>query len=136
MKFRLLAGGHSVILKQAVNPGDKVEYYTYHKDDVFESATDLELLNAPPATNLRKKFERVPDNTPVTPMTVRPTNSAPPYPLDSASSPQFNDALENMTIAELKQYAAEEEIDLGKASKKEEVIEVIRKAADALSKAR
>lgn len=41
-----------------------------------------------------------------------------------------NDGLDEMTVAKLRQFASDQQIDLGNATKKDEIISILRAAAD------
>lgn len=76
---------------------------TYNKGDVVDSKTNLLRLNA---DGLDPKFRRVEEDGNVA---------------------VANDGLDEMTVDDLKAFAAEEEIDLGKATRKEDIVSAIRK---------
>lgn len=80
---------------------------TFYSGDIFESEVDLSRLN----TGNARKFELLPG-------------------YDTSSLPkreqEADDGLEKMTIPALKKMAEAEEIDLGDAQNKTEIINVIR----------
>lgn len=50
--------------------------------------------------------------------------------IDQDYPSETNDSLETLTVPELKKFAQNENIDLGNASKKDEIIRAIREALD------
>lgn len=120
MKFRVLAGKHSERGR------------IWMRGQVIETTTDLaSRFNG--ATVVRQKFERVPDGTP----------ADPGVPVDQFTDPEFNKSspsesetrgvdlmatYESMSVEELRQVASQEEIELGKAKTKPEILNVLRSA--------
>lgn len=98
MWFKLLNGLH-----------DQGDGKVYRRGDVVNSKQDLEKRFGP------AKFQRVADPAQV--KEEEPVASAPV---------SVQDEFSDMTVAELKQFAASEEIDLGSASRKDEILAVIR----------
>lgn len=113
MKFRILRGKHN---QGERHPDGRPVIYA--RNDVVESETDLCKLNAGMAT---KKFERVDDSTPLT----NPDAAGKSVPSPETVDPN-EDTFNEMTVAELRQFAEQEEIDLGKARTKDEIIAVLR----------
>lgn len=104
MRFEIIAGRHYVGPIQSSDNGG-MDYRTPQSIDdghshIVESDTDLVEEFG------RNKFVRLPDES---------------LPID--------DGLEKMTIVELKEWAASEEIDLGGLTKKSAILAVIRDAA-------
>lgn len=98
-RYRLRAGSH--IDKNG----------TYKQGDVFDSDEDLVKRFG------HQKFERV-----YSEVTHKPVEKS-----DKASD-KSDDGLESMTLEELRKFAEGEEIDLGKATRKDEIIKAIRAA--------
>lgn len=135
--FKLLAGKHTQKESNGISK-------TYRPGDVIDSKHDLvKLFNSHPTT---PKFERVDERTmrgdissvvqTVTPSHVVQAASPSPAPAAPQSSAQTAvapsrqsiDGLDSMSVKELQLLAQEEEIDLRGASKKEEIIKIIRGA--------
>ena len=105
MKFRLLRGRHAVTASQAQGPEKQVIVVTktYVKGDIVESDVDLVKKSG------ANKWEEVEGDVP-------------------APKPAVD--LDSMTVQQLKQYAATEEIDLDDTTKKDEIITLIRMALE------
>lgn len=99
--FQVLRGVH--------HEGGKT-YYGRHKGkgDVVDSKSDLSKHNPPPESGIPPRFKRVEGSAVV---------QEPP-----------DDGLGVMTVAGLEDLAAEEEIDLGQATRRADVIAAIRAA--------
>ena len=98
--------------------------HVYRAGDIVDSSSDLgALFNQQDAI----KFERVNASGQVIRQVVMPKRNRPPSP-----SPQLttsgSDGLDDMTVADLRKHAEEEEIDLGSATRKEDILKEIRKA--------
>jgi len=87
---------------------------TYSPGAVIDTAQNLLRLNAPGSI----RFERVYEEEEPTPVetTPEPTEEEP------------TDDLEALTLAELRDLAEAEEVDLGDAKRKADVLEVLRRA--------
>ena len=70
--------------------------------------------------------DNVPDETPA----VEPDNVPDETPAVEQVEPKQEEPLDEMTLAELKDYAKEHDINLGGATKKTDVLEVIKKAVE------
>ncbi len=102
----------------------------YHKGSVFESTIELDKeFNTDPA---KPKFTRVDNSVPLTYNTpTSKTDTAPtPKVETNESSTNKDDTLSSMTVEELRQYALSEEIDLGKAKTKAEILAIIREVTE------
>ena len=120
-KYRLLVGQHIENI-----PGTQIEV-TYNAGDTFESASRLEKFNSPGHS---PKFERLQDDVKVgVKSTPKVSNDLPPNLVEEGSDGDSVDALDSMTVAELYKFARENDIPIGNARKKHELIEAIRKAA-------
>jgi len=106
-KFLLERGSH---VQADIKTGENV---MYHKGDTFESTIDLRKFNIPGATKFRL-IEGFEENLTAASQTTQPQNS--------------EDTLNSMTVAQLRELAAEEEVDLSTASTKKEIIEAIQSA--------
>jgi len=106
-KYLILHGGHRI--KSTHNEdGTIIPGCNKHRGDIVESELDLE--NRHP-----EKFRRVPDDV------VVPEGPAAPE-----NAPNDNHATyDAMTLAELRQYAEGEGIDISKAKTKESIIKLI-----------
>lgn len=93
---------------------------TYHRGEVVNSRSDLRKMNKPGA----KKFEfmGMVDEGAIEPEAI--TINAPVRDFPS------EDTLSNMTIPELRRFAEQEEIELGSAKSKTEILEAIRAASN------
>lgn len=116
MRFQLLSGHHNqgevdeqgvAIIYQGGIPGQ-------YDGDILESKTDLAArFNV---KGFAPKFRRVPSLTPLQ-----------RYGVDGAGSKDDpTDGLDALTVAELREFAAQEEVELGQATSKADIIEVIR----------
>jgi len=138
MKFRVLKGCHS-----EGHHADKSAciYYADGSGDgcIVDSASDLSKLNHPGAV----KFERVFDETAEESIRRQVANSTgqkspaipnQDTPVAQAAREGFShgdtttQTLETMTLPELKKMAEEEEIDLGTATRKDQIIQIIKSA--------
>lgn len=107
---------------------------TFKAGDVFESNTNLaEVFN----TSNSVKFEPLEDNHPVPKANLLPNDTPQTKPsaapaLSPAPAPtpppaaEVDDTLDTMTVAELKKFAAEEDIDLAGATTKADILATIR----------
>lgn len=86
----------------------------YIAGQIVESKRDLTLFNHPGSVRFEKVGEDAKDN---------PIPQAPTTKQSGA-----HETLLSMSVEELKQMAAEEEIDLGKAKTKSEIVDAISKA--------
>lgn len=116
-KFRVVHGRH--------HEGGR----TYKQGEIVDSKTDLSRLNAPNAI----KFEKVAESIPVTPVSIpqeetETVEEAPMQELEVEEEVSVEDDFETMKVAELKQLAEAEEIDLDGATRKADIIERIREA--------
>lgn len=103
-RFRVVAGSH--------NEGG----VTYRKGDIVDSKSDLSKLNSPGSL----KFQRAEDVEEAARQGFYEGNTDKPKP---SNGPDEFDA---MTIPDLKKFAAQEGIDLGTATKKDEILVAIR----------
>jgi len=109
--YRVLAGKHHV--------GSGADRKVFKAGDIVVTNNDLLQFNQPGAA----KFELVdsvgrPKSQKPIEKRVQPKAVTPDIPL--------GDGLEDMTVNELRAMAEEEEIDLGSASRKDEIIKAIR----------
>lgn len=133
-KFRLLHGNHC---ENERDPNTN-ELVKYKAGDIFFSPQPLDKMHNSPGSI---KFEPVSDGTLVTrhPVAKAATAGFNGEPekieadsISNTSQPMFSTAeLERMNVEELKKFAAEEEIDLGTASKKADIIARIQSAVPA-----
>jgi hypothetical protein len=91
---------------------DQGDGRVYKRGDVITSEKELDRIHG------ANRFLRLADS------------SVPVLP--SAPSQEVDDEFSGMTVAELKKFAEEEEIDLEGATRKEEILSAIRKAVSAL----
>lgn len=121
MKFKLLRGTHHEAKwdKSVKPPVDRGR--TYHAGDVIETNFDLTTLNGGDPQTV--KFEKVDDATPATAVDAVPVEIKSSVNTNAAA---VDDTLDAMTVNELKEMAAEEEIDLGSAKSKAEILSVLR----------
>ena len=110
-KFKLLSGRHTENDPTGkIDPVTKLPVsVTYKAGDVFASKSDLDKrFNQPP---MSIKFERIHET-----------------PVAAAQQAAISDTLDAMTVEELKAYAESEELSLGKAKTREEMVKVLRAA--------
>jgi hypothetical protein len=113
-RFRLLCGKH--------HEGDaNGAQRTYVRGDVFDSPYNLLKFNSLES----KRFEVVPDSTPLVHNEVKKPPAEPNLETPQAG-PATENTLDSMTVTELRTLAEEEEIDLGNASRKDQIIQAIR----------
>lgn len=134
MKFKVLRGKHSE--KNAENIP-----ILYKQGDIVDSKSDLSKLNAP---GMQPKFEKVEDSgVKAKGGTAMPTlNPSAPMPATSTSpstTPQVSNAapaniheyhahLDKMTVKELQDHAAEEEVDVKSAGNdKNKLLAILKK---------
>ncbi len=143
VKVKEVVNGELVEKEVWVPPPEPPRTIIYRTGDVVESSCDLaKLFNGDHGSS--PKFELVHENGvpmtrqegPITPeeiarrgltqanVPVQTVNDA--KTITAAVSPMAT--LEHMTLDELRKHAAEEEIDLGKAKSKDEVLKVLRTA--------
>jgi len=157
MRYRVLAGLHVQSnpdwVPDPTRPNDGPPDAVYTRGDVFETDIDMErtLNSRDPASE--KKFVRVPDDEPVT---HKPLPSKPPPPgpgprrtrvYGDVTNPQptqekrpvlkaSDEELEALTIQELNDIAAEEEVEHHPGGNKNTLIQAIRKTRAAKAKAK
>ena len=126
-KYKLLAGIHAERDPSGAKHLDGTpREIVFRKGDVFESRYHLEALNAGDQEMFRK-FERVPDDVPATAAAAPPATSsarAAPEPPE-AGGPGAWEAVKAMNVTELKNLAAEEEINLGAAKTRDDILRVL-----------
>lgn len=104
MKFRMIRGRHSDTTGR------------YIKGDVIESDIDLAAkFNSPGSI----KFVKVSDDTPATDPSAKKSDLPD---VDSEDEGEIPAQYSNYTVAELRTIAEDEEIDLGGATKKSEIV--------------
>lgn len=108
MKFKVVRGVHS---EGGV---------TYEKGDVVDSASDLRTLNSPGAIKFQILENEVAE-------AARAGLEGKPVPV-----PTGPDEFDAMTIPDLKKFASQEGIDLGTATKRDEILVLIREAVKAI----
>lgn len=136
-KFRVLAGVHS----EGYSQGGRPLVFKSQRaggatgGDVANSDVDLCKLNKGGCL----KFERVSDSVPETykdhgapadgiiQSVLTADASAAPSPTPAPSSAAA-DPFADMSVEELRKLAAEEEVDLGKAAKRDDIVAILRKA--------
>jgi len=131
-KFRLLAGCHSEGTDQDGKP------ITFRKGDVFESDYNLDKMfnsvgaikfEALDGVQFKSALEDMSDEELAAEVVRRQEAKAGNQP--TSTEYQEEDSLDSMTVRELKNFAEQEEIDLGNASTKENIIRVIRSSQNA-----
>jgi hypothetical protein len=115
MKFKVLNGKHSQDGK------------VYEAGSVIPSKRDLTKV-------FKNKFEKVASSTPSSKgrevLQQTSDEEETPQEPDEEAGGDWNAELDSMTIPELRKFALEEDIDLGTATKKEEIVNTIRSALD------
>ncbi len=121
--YRVIKGRHLEF--QDGSQGDRRVSKIYDTGEIVESAVDLcEAFNQVDEQGVPRsiKFERVDSvGRPLAKRKVKPKVSQ-----QQQQSEPASDGLDGLTIEELRKFAAEEEVDLGDAKKKEDIIEAIR----------
>jgi hypothetical protein len=107
-KFRVLHGIHA--------EGGQV----YRAGEVVDSATDLNRMNTPGSS----KFEELVGGGVAVVEAATPSSSS----LDDDSDGAVNDELDTMTVSQLREFAAQEEISLESSKKKADIVAAIRSA--------
>ncbi len=142
MRFKVLAGKHTCKEHQGVKDGDGRPLKTmkvYRAGEVIDTDTDLAAkFNHPPGA---VKFERLVEDAPrpqpvhnapapspahaTTPQQPQPAPQqvAQPQPARAAKGP---DKYDSMSVKELTDFAAECEVDLRGATRKEEIVKILR----------
>jgi hypothetical protein len=141
-RYRLLRGSHIEAHFRLSNPKDPAsavidESKVYQRGDIIETEDDLLKYNGGPMDP--KKFELVLDElTDLKSMLSAREKLEQRIKVAQAAEEGFrtsqtdaakypaNDTLESMSVAELRKYAEEEEIDLGAATKKDQILNIIR----------
>lgn len=113
-RYRLLAGKHSEGSRR--NGNLRVWDAEDPENNVIETEADLLALNPP--YPMRAKFALAED--------VAAIAAAGRAELSQTQSPARHDALEHMTLAELRALAVDEEVDVSKLTRKDEIIRAIR----------
>ena len=123
--FKLIRGSHTE--GEVTNPATgSLTPVIYKKGDVFESECDLEKHNSPGA----KKFELLFNGTMEKYRALRGTQNSTSaktnsIPANTVTQDYDRDTLRVMTVKELKQLAESNEIHLGDAHLKDDIINVI-----------
>jgi len=105
MKFKVLRGRHT--------EGGVM----YQAGEVVDSSSDLNKHNSPGS----RKFEQLSGEVADAPSASLPESSE-----DDEDPEEGSDELDGMTVAQLKTFAAEEEIDLSGVSRKSDILSAIR----------
>jgi len=115
MKFRVLQGKyHSYV--RGTDSRD-ITVVTTKRGEVVESTIDLvKRYNRPQS----RMFERLPDDAPMT------TESAPGILQETEADAPTTDVFEGLTVAELRELAGQNGIDLSNASRKADILKAIR----------
>ena len=119
LTYRLKRGKHQqtingkVVVYSALDPAGKPRPGFTSGDEFVTSSVDLIGLFG------QEKFERVPDDQQPQPA---------PAPAPAPAAVPDGDGLEGLTVAQLRTLAAEEEVDLGPAKRKAELVGAIREA--------
>jgi len=118
-KYQVVVGRHAemVSITNEGKVGETVNTVTYHEGDYFESS-DPKLVERFGAD----KFMRLPDN-----FDVVAANRNKGQVIQSQEIPSMSsDTLSSMTEKELRDYAAEEEIDLSGAKSKADILKILQ----------
>lgn len=106
--------------KEGIEYVPRLRDHAYRKGDIVETEFDLLAFNQPPRS---MKFEKVDSiGRPVSQLARSKKSTA------TAGDFDLGDGLEELTVEELRKLAEEEEIDLGSASRKDDIIKEIRKS--------
>ncbi len=116
-KFLILRGGKHQQFVPDPEVG-KPKMVIYKKGDIVDSEKDLcKMFNSRGV----RKFRKMPDNTPA----IR-ASSTPETELPEADVTTVEDAFAGLTISALRAIAEEEEIDLGDATLKRDILQILR----------
>jgi len=131
--FKLLIGTH-IQGDLSVQPDARGAYpeRVYRAGEVFESDVDLRTLNG---NGMSPKFERVDMGGPPV-SSISPPKPPAPAPAEATKTPEVPagkrdldrdyGSLDKMSVTELREVAESEEIDLKGASKKEDIVKILR----------
>ena len=124
MRFKVLEGKH---IEGGHNDGkgNRVPGTVYSRGDVVETKDNLLRFNSGAR---RPKFEKLDDAAPITQQSATPQAkpSTPHSPAVAVKNQMAFATLESMSVAELQKYCEGEEIDLGRAKSKDEILKVIK----------
>jgi len=109
----------------ATNPDRGAKGHKYGPGDLVVTDIDLNRFNAGSGP---KKFDRLPDNTPIPKAGQKKKTQASASVQSSPKLPMEEDTLQGMSVEELRHLAEQEEIDLGEARRKDKIIEIILEA--------
>lgn len=138
MKFRILHGC-------LTEPGPNKTNVFHPRGSVIETDIDLcgPMFNPPISSGMAQKYERVPDHTLVTSRVPIEGEVAAPVeqasPAEAAPAPSHVEnpnalpagilqSIDSMTLKELTEYAAAEEIDINGAKKLEDIRRIVKAA--------
>jgi hypothetical protein len=130
-RFRLLSGTHHEAKWDMTSRPSIDRGRTYYQGEVIETDNDLSIFNgrgtaSPKFALLSPETETVAEAAARGFNTIHknaPTKS-PPEP----AGPSNKDMLDTMTVNELRKFAEDEEIELGDAKTKEQILKVVREA--------
>ena len=108
MKFKVLRGMHA--------EGGR----TYEVGSIVDSASDLCTLNYVSSAPRFQRVESDPEEVSAAALKG--------YDTINEMQPAKKDALDGMTVEELRKFAEESEVDLGKAKTREQILAVLRSA--------
>ena len=134
-KYKLLAGTYHDLggVTEAVGGCTHTGIRSYKAGDIIE--TDMDLLKLNGREDKMRKFEKIGDPSEISSLQAEiNTLKAQLAELrgEAPADEDPDDGLEAMTVAELRRHAQEEGIDLDTATRKEEIINTIRSAMEAV----
>lgn len=126
-RWKLLAGLHAegFVDSDTDLPVQQREQKIYEAGDIFDSECDLDASNAPGCmkfievgfgTALKNKYDTPPKES-----AAKPTTSSQEEPVGDSRRA----TLEALTVQELRKVASEEGVELGNASRKEDIIQAL-----------
>ncbi len=134
-KFRVLRGRHTegkhpngdlIIFCGPRTIRERGKEDVFIPGDVVDSKANLMILNKQSSI----KFDKVPDNTPITHNSGQPLKVVGKKASALAVAEVENDGLESLTRAKLVEIAEEEEVDVDATMKKDEIVNAIRIGRD------
>lgn len=142
VKYRVLRGSHQIMTNEIPEGGGvpHVSVETYRAGDVFEVPGGKDYDNRMRHVRF-KRLLRVPDDTPVSisPLPEPPEDDlpedslpdAPEHRVEGLLANQLLDATQGMTIPDLKELAADNGIDLGGLTKKDDILRCLQNHSQA-----
>jgi hypothetical protein len=111
-------------MSHPADPKNNLKFILGRRGEVIEESVDLcKKFNVP---GYPPKYEQVPDDTPITCVQYLEAVASIPKTPQTVSTKPTTDDFDAMDVSQLRQWAANEEVDLGRLSKKEDILKAIR----------